>query len=268
MGLRSHLVAFLPSCAVGDSNLARLSVSFSPWFCAADKHSTCSPFLCVCVCSSVGTIFTVTPHTQMAAPGGPTAPSGGVNLAIDFVFKLIVIGPTGVGKSSLILQFMDKRFDPKMDFTIGVEFGAKLMQVADKRIKLQLWDTAGQESFRSTTNSYYRGAQAAFLVYDVTRKSSFASLPSWLEEIRQCADPNIVVLLVGNKTDLQREVSTEEGQSFAEANNLLFIEASAKTASNVEEAFGISCRTVLEKVDKGIITPQQRTGARLVTTPV
>ena len=147
---------------------------------------------------------------------------------------------TGVGKSCLLLQFTDKRFQPVHDLTIGVEFGARMVTLdGDKLVKLQIWDTAGQESFRSITRSYYRGAAGALLVYDITRRDTFQHLSRWLEEARQHAQSNMVIMLIGNKNDLEhrRAVSTEEGKKFAEENGLIFLETSAKTAYNVEAAF-------------------------------
>ncbi|KAL6520423.1 Ras-related protein RABB1c [Orobanche hederae] len=158
-------------------------------------------------------------------------------MSYAYLFKYIIIGDTGVGKSCLLLQFTDKRFQPVHDLTIGVEFGARMITIDNKPIKLQIWDTAGQESFRSITRSYYRGAAGALLVYDITRRESFNHLASWLEDARQHADPNMSIMLIGNKCDLahRRAVSTEEGEQFAKENKLIFMEASAKTAQNVEE---------------------------------
>nr|GMD34999.1 ras-related protein rabb1c [Ipomoea batatas] len=135
------------------------------------------------------------------------------------------------------MQFTDKRFQPVHDLTIGVEFGARMITIDNKPIKLQIWDTAGQESFRSITRSYYRGAAGALLVYDITRRETFNHLASWLEDARQHANANMTVMLIGNKCDLahRRAVSTEEGEQFAKENGLIFMEASAKTAQNVEE---------------------------------
>lgn len=116
--------------------------------------------------------------------------------------RYIIIGDTGVGKSCLLLQFTDKRFQPVHDLTIGVEFGARLVNIDGKQIKLQIWDTAGQESFRSITRSYYRGAAGALLVYDITRRETFDHLASWLEDARQHANPNMTIMLIGNKADL------------------------------------------------------------------
>ena len=153
--------------------------------------------------------------------------------------RYIIIGDTGVGKSCLLLQFTDKRFQPVHDLTIGVEFGARMVTIDNRQIKLQIWDTAGQESFRSITRSYYRGAAGALLVYDITRRETFNHLTRWLEEARQNANGSMVIMLVGNKGDLdhRRQVSKEEGEKFAQENGLIFLETSAKTAANVEEAF-------------------------------
>merc|ERR1719158_1333825 len=155
-------------------------------------------------------------------------------MSYAYLFKYIIID-TGVGKSCLLLQFTDKRFRTEHDLTIGVEFGARLITIDDKQIKLQIWDTAGQESFRSITRSYYRDAAGVLLVYDISRRESFNHLNRWLEEARQNGNPNMTIMLIGNKSDLEhrRQVSTEEGKQFAEENGLIFIETSAKTAANV-----------------------------------
>ncbi|XP_051912520.1 uncharacterized protein LOC127594795 [Hippocampus zosterae] len=147
-----------------------------------------------------------------------------------YLFKFIVIGDTGVGKSCLVLQFIEGKMRLAHDVTIGVEFGAKMVKVDGKDIKLQIWDTAGQENFRSITRSYYRSAIGALLVFDITRRETFNHLKNWLEEVNQNGNPYMTILLVGNKTDLesQRKVGTAEAQEFAEANNLQYIEVSAK----------------------------------------
>jgi len=178
-------------------------------------------------------------------------------MSYAYLFKYIIIGDTGVGKSCLLLQFTDKRFQPVHDLTIGVEFGARMISIEDKQIKLQIWDTAGQESFRSITRSYYRGAAGALLVYDITRRETFNHLTRWLEEARQNANANMVILLVGNKVDLEsrRQVSYEEGQKFAEENGLIFLEASAKTAKNVEEAFVSTAAKIYSNIKSGICDP-------------
>jgi len=145
-------------------------------------------------------------------------------MSYAFLMKYIIIGDTGVGKSCLLLQFTDKRFQPVHDLTIGVEFGARMITIDQRQIKLQIWDTAGQESFRSITRSYYRGAAGALLVYDITRRETFNHLTRWLEEARQNANQSMVIMLIGNKSDLdhRRQVSMEEGEKFAKDHGLIF----------------------------------------------
>mmetsp|Transcript_6888 Transcript_6888/g.7921 ORF Transcript_6888/g.7921 Transcript_6888/m.7921 type:complete len:212 (+) Transcript_6888:371-1006(+) len=175
-------------------------------------------------------------------------------MSYAYLFKYIIIGDTGVGKSCLLLQFTDKRFQPVHDLTIGVEFGARMINIENKQIKLQIWDTAGQESFRSITRSYYRGAAGALLVYDITRRDTFNHLTRWLEEARQNANANMVIMLIGNKLDLEhrRAVTFEEGAKFAEENGLVFLETSAKTAKNVEEAFVSTAKKIYGNIESGV----------------
>jgi len=175
-------------------------------------------------------------------------------MSYAYLFKYIIIGDTGVGKSCLLLQFTDKRFRPVHDLTIGVEFGARMINIDEKQIKLQIWDTAGQESFRSITRSYYRGAAGALLVYDITRRDTFNHLTRWLEEALQNGNKNMTIMLIGNKSDLEhrRQVSFSEGEQFAKENGLIFFETSAKTASNVEEAFIRTAQKIYEKIQTGV----------------
>ncbi|KNB44039.1 GTP-binding protein [Blastocystis sp. subtype 4] len=177
-------------------------------------------------------------------------------MSYSYLFKYIIIGDTGVGKSCLLLQFTDKRFQPVHDLTIGVEFGARMINIGEKQVKLQIWDTAGQESFRSITRSYYRGAAGALLVYDITRRETFTQLTKWLTEARENGSSNMVIMLIGNKSDLnhRRTVSTEEGAKFAEENGLIFLETSAKTAANVEEvAFVKTAEQIYHNIETGVI---------------
>lgn len=175
-------------------------------------------------------------------------------MAYAYLFKYIIIGDTGVGKSCLLLQFTDKRFQPVHDLTIGVEFGARMITIDGKQIKLQIWDTAGQESFRSITRSYYRGAAGALLVYDITRRDTFNHLANWLKDCREYANSNMAIMLIGNKSDLEarREVKKEEGEAFAREHGLIFMETSAKTAANVEEAFIGTAKEIYQKIQDGV----------------
>ncbi|RHZ52762.1 hypothetical protein Glove_457g89 [Diversispora epigaea] len=176
------------------------------------------------------------------------------NYTYDYIIKYIIIGDTGVGKSCLLLQFTDKRFQPAHDLTIGVEFGARFVDVEGKKIKLQIWDTAGQESFRSITRSYYRGAAGALLVYDITRRETFDHLLIWLDDARQHSNSNTTIMLIGNKSDLEskRAVSYAEGEAFARQHGLFFMETSAKTAENVEDAYVDTAKDIYEKIKQGV----------------
>ncbi|KAF3643907.1 Ras-related protein RABA1d [Capsicum chinense] len=157
----------------------------------------------------------------------------------DYLFKVVLIGDSGVGKSNLLSRFTRNEFSLESKSTIGVEFATKSLTVDNKVIKAQIWDTAGQERYRAITSAYYRGAVGALLVYDVTRHSTFESVERWLKELRDHTDPNIVVMLVGNKSDLRHLVAvpTEDGKSFAEKESLYFMETSALESTNVDSAF-------------------------------
>eukprot|EP00621_Florenciella_sp_RCC1693_P010629 CAMPEP_0182529886 /NCGR_PEP_ID=MMETSP1323-20130603/5510_1 /TAXON_ID=236787 /ORGANISM="Florenciella parvula, Strain RCC1693" /LENGTH=264 /DNA_ID=CAMNT_0024739131 /DNA_START=210 /DNA_END=1005 /DNA_ORIENTATION=- len=155
-------------------------------------------------------------------------------------FKYIMVGDTEVGKSTLLLMYLEKEFIPSHEMTIGVEFGSKTLRIRNTNVKLEIWDTAGQETYLSITRTYYRNTNACLLVYDITRRESFNHIVTWLEEARQNSNnPNLAVMVVGNKADLtsKREVSTEEGEAFAKANGVMFCEASAKDHATVERAF-------------------------------
>jgi len=185
--------------------------------------------------------------------------SGGMTDPYDYLFKFLVIGSAGTGKSCLLHQFIDSSFKEDSSHTIGVEFGSKIVAVGGKTVKLQIWDTAGQERFRSVTRSYYRGAAGALLVYDVTSRETFNCLANWLSDARTLASPAIVILLVGNKKDLEeeREVTFMEAARFAQENGLMFLETSAKTGESVEEAFLKCSKNILAKIETGELDPER-----------
>ncbi|KAL4440972.1 hypothetical protein ABPG74_009385 [Tetrahymena malaccensis] len=173
----------------------------------------------------------------------------------DYLFKFIMIGDTGVGKSCMLLRFVDDRFREDYDATIGVEFGSKIIDVANLSIKIQIWDTAGQESFRSITRSYYKGAIGAVVVFDITKRSSFENLPKWLHDIKEQGKEETFVLIVGNKFDqmLQREVSQQEASEFAEQQGYNYVEVSAKNGDNVNKIFNIMAQEILSKIQQNLI---------------
>ncbi|XP_054272414.1 ras-related protein Rab-4B [Macrosteles quadrilineatus] len=177
----------------------------------------------------------------------------------DYLFKFLVIGSAGAGKSCILHQFIENKFKNTSSHTIGVEFGSKIVNVAGKSVKLQIWDTAGQERFRSVTRSYYRGAAGALLVYDITNRESFNALADWLQDARALASPNIIILLVGNKKDLEadREVTFLQASQFAQENDLMYLETSAKSAENIEESFLKCCKTILAKIQSGELDPDR-----------
>eukprot|EP00573_Skeletonema_grethae_P001453 CAMPEP_0201686928 /NCGR_PEP_ID=MMETSP0578-20130828/1192_1 /ASSEMBLY_ACC=CAM_ASM_000663 /TAXON_ID=267565 /ORGANISM="Skeletonema grethea, Strain CCMP 1804" /LENGTH=215 /DNA_ID=CAMNT_0048171035 /DNA_START=233 /DNA_END=880 /DNA_ORIENTATION=+ len=157
----------------------------------------------------------------------------------DYLFKLVLIGDSGVGKSCLLLRFADDAFTESYISTIGVDFRFRTVKIGKKTIKLQIWDTAGQERFRTITSAYYRGADGIIMVYDTTSSDSFDHVNDWLKEVNRYASEGTCKLLVGNKSDrtADRAVTTEQAKEFADDLGVAFLETSAKTAKNVEEAF-------------------------------
>jgi len=157
----------------------------------------------------------------------------------DYLFKLVLIGDSGVGKSCLLLRFADDNFTDSYISTIGVDFRFRTVTIDKKTVKLQIWDTAGQERFRTITSAYYRGADGIIMVYDVTSQESFDHVEEWLSEVDRYANENTAKLLVGNKADLieEKQVSEETAQRFADKLGISFLETSAKTATNVDAAF-------------------------------
>lgn len=169
---------------------------------------------------------------------------------LDYIFKYIIIGDSSVGKSCLLLNYTDDRFQPVHEMTIGVEFGIKIININGKCVKLQIWDTAGQQSFKSITRSYYRGTAVALLVYDITKRSTFISVIEWIEDVKMNGNEDTLIVLVGNKIDIneKRVVSYEEGLCLAEEHNMFFRETSAKTGDGVVAAFTDIASVIMNKL--------------------
>lgn len=170
----------------------------------------------------------------------------------EYLFKIVLIGDSSVGKTDLLSRFTRDEFNPDSRATIGVEFATRTLEINGKRIKAQIWDTAGQERYRAITAAYYRGAVGALVVYDISNSDSYESVSRWLKEMKEHADANIVIALVGNKSDLEhlRAVPTEEARNFAAEHNLLFTEASALNADNVEFTFHQLIKSIYDMVSK------------------
>ncbi|XP_005429444.2 ras-related protein Rab-25 [Geospiza fortis] len=170
----------------------------------------------------------------------------------NFVFKVVLIGESGVGKTNLLSRFTRNEFNHDSRTTIGVEFSTRTILVGDAAVKAQIWDTAGLERYRAITSAYYRGAVGALVVFDITKHQTYDVVDRWLKELYDHAEASIVVMLVGNKTDLAqaREVPMEEAKMFADNNGLLFVETSALDSTNVEEAFETILKEIFYKVQK------------------
>ncbi|CAL5974862.1 Rab11 [Hexamita inflata] len=174
----------------------------------------------------------------------------------DYLFKIVLIGDTGVGKSNILSRYVSNKFKVDTATTIGVEFTTKNMTINynghQTKVKLQLWDTAGQERYRSITSAYYRGAVGALLVYDITRPTSFEKCADWMHELKQHAGTEVQVVLVGNKSDLRhlREVQEDEGKNLAQKEGVTFIETSAQNGANVEESFELLVRCIIDLKNK------------------
>jgi len=180
----------------------------------------------------------------------------------DYLFKLLLIGNSGVGKSCMLLRYSENSFTTNFFNTIGVDFKIKSIVLDGKNIKLQIWDTAGQDRFRTITCSYYRGAQGIMVVYDVTDRDSFDNIKNWMGEIDKYAQENVIRVLIANKCDMndKRKVSYEEGQELAKQFGVMFFETSAKSANNIDMAFQAIARTIMEKM---ATAPLKIEGAKL-----
>ncbi|XP_053743263.1 ras-related protein Rab-25b [Synchiropus splendidus] len=174
----------------------------------------------------------------------------GSDEAYNFVFKVVLIGESGVGKSNLLSRFTKNEFNHDSRTTIGVEFSTRTIELDGLTVKAQIWDTAGLERYRAITSAYYRGAVGALLVYDITKHLTYESVERWLKELYEHADAHIVVMLVGNKCDMESEraVPTEEAKDFADKKGILFLETSALLSTNVEAAFNNVLAEIHKKV--------------------
>ena len=181
----------------------------------------------------------------------------------EYIFKIILIGSSSVGKSSILQRYIQKVFNESYSCTIGVDFFMKSLDIGDKSIKMQLWDTAGTEKFRSITTGYYRGANAAFIVFDLTSKQSFECLNEWIENYYKYSDPNSEknVVLIGNKCDLvdRREITQEEIDKFIKDNNIMYYETSAKTGQNIDECFYFIAEKLVKQFENKENEEEKRT---------
>lgn len=167
----------------------------------------------------------------------------------DLLFKLLLIGDSGVGKTSILFRYSDDAFNTTFISTIGIDFKIKTIDLKGKKIKLQIWDTAGQERFHTITTSYYRGAMGIILVYDITNARSFDNIAKWLRNIDEHANEDVEKMIIGNKCDMEskRVISKERGEAIAEKHNIRFFETSAKDSTNVEKAFTELATAILNK---------------------
>ena len=180
----------------------------------------------------------------------------------DYIFKVLLIGNSDVGKSSLILRYVDQIWNDVFVPTIGVDFKVKSLQIDNKRVKMQIWDTAGQERFRNVISSYFKGAHGILLIYDITARESVKELENWLGEVERNATPQVLKILIGNKCDLdeQRQITVDEGEAFAARNGMKFIETSAKNNTNVNEAFEALAKIMVESSNKkNVIKVEKKT---------
>ncbi|KAL3360200.1 hypothetical protein AABB24_016612, partial [Solanum stoloniferum] len=173
----------------------------------------------------------------------------------EYLFKIVIIGDSAVGKSNLLTRYARNEFNLHSKATIGVEFQTQTLEIDGKEVKAQIWDTAGQERFRAVTSAYYRGAFGALVVYDISRRTTFDSIPRWLDELKTHSDTTVARMLVGNKCDLEniRAVSVEEGKSLAESEGMFFMETSALDSTNVNKAFEIVIREIYNSVSRKVL---------------
>ena len=172
----------------------------------------------------------------------------------DMMIKVILIGDSGVGKTNIMSKFLKNQFLENSKATVGVEFGSKLFIHENHKIKAQIWDTAGQEKYKAITGAYYKGSKGALVIYDITRKDTFANIEKWVNDLKTTGDPNITIIIIGNKNDLadKRQVTKEEGEEKAKSFGCAFLETSAFSGDNIDKAFVIMVKEIYEKFSSDI----------------
>ena len=177
-----------------------------------------------------------------------------MSINFKYLFKYIIIGDSSVGKSNLLLRYVHNRFNGDYQATIGVEFGAKNLEIDEEIYRIQIWDTAGQENFRSITRAYYKNSVCALVVYDITSPDSFNNVQSWIEDCKNQSPKSVFMVLVGNKCDLesQRKISPDQGKALADKNQMLFFETSALTGQNVNQIFQDSAQEIANRIKSGM----------------
>ena len=170
----------------------------------------------------------------------------------SLIFKMILIGDSGVGKSNILSRYINNSFSETTRSTVGVELSAKVEEINNTKIKIQIWDTAGQERYKSITKTYYKGAKGALIVYDITNKESFKNVDKWINDLKESGDDDVSILIVGNKCDLEasREVTTDEVKKKAELYKMAYCETSALKGENIDNAFRTLIKIVVEKNEK------------------
>uniref|UniRef100_A0A674PGQ0 small monomeric GTPase n=1 Tax=Takifugu rubripes TaxID=31033 RepID=A0A674PGQ0_TAKRU len=181
----------------------------------------------------------------------------------DYLFKLLLIGDSGVGKTCLLFRFSEDSFNTTFISTIGIDFKIRTIELDGKRVKLQIWDTAGQERFRTITTAYYRGAMGIMLVYDTSNEKSFENIKNWIRNIEEHASSDVEKMILGNKCDMtdRRQVSKDRGEKLAIDYGVKFMETSAKSGLNVEEAFYTMARDILHNLSSKTVSYETDSGA-------